>query len=267
MKKRLYEILNKSEKGDTLSSIFDWFIISIILLNMLTIILESFQPLSLRWGNYFKIFETLSVIIFTVEYLLRMYTSVIQFPDRSPIKAAFRFIFSFMALVDLFAILPFYLPFIIPMDMRFLRILRLGRLLRVLKLNRYSEAFSIIGRVVLRKKEQLIVTMFVTVILLLLSASIMYNIENQTQPESFPNIIASFWWAIATLTTVGYGDVYPVTVLGKILSALIALLGIGLVAIPTGIISAGFVEELETQKTSDSAIKKYCPYCGEKLID
>ncbi len=153
-----------------------------------------------------------------------------------------------MAIIDLMAILPFYLPFIIKIDLRSLRILRLVRLLRILKLNRYTKSMKVLGRVIKRKKEELIVTVFITGILMLLAASIMFYIENETQPEAFPNIIASFWWAIATLTTVGYGDIYPVTFLGKFLAGIIAFLGIGLVALPTGIISSGFIEEVESRK-------------------
>jgi voltage-gated potassium channel len=179
-----------------------------------------------------------------------------------------------MALIDLFAILPFYLPMVIVIDLRFLRILRLARILRIFKIQRYNNSLSLISSVIDNRKEELIVTLFITFLLLLLASSIMYFVETNSQPESFPNIIASFWWAIATLTTVGYGDVYPVTVIGKILSGIIALLGIGIVALPTGIISSGFIEEMnkgkkncnntENRDTSEKE-KKYCPYCGKKL--
>jgi voltage-gated potassium channel len=144
-----------------------------------------------------------------------------------------------------------------------LRILRLTRILRILKVNRYSKSLDLIGHVVNKKKYELLVTMFITSILLLLASSVMYYIENVSQPESFPNIIAAFWWAVATLTTVGYGDVYPITVWGKFISGIIALLGIGLVALPTGIISAGFLEIIEESKSDKKC--NYCSNCGHKL--
>ncbi len=172
-----------------------------------------------------------------------------------------------MALIDLAAILPFYLPMIINLDLRFLRILRLTRIFRILKINRYTESLEMIKVVLYKKKEELGVTTFVTFLLLLFSSSLMYYIETEAQPEAFPNIIASFWWGVATLTTVGYGDVYPITVIGKILSGIIALLGIGLVALPTGIISSGFMDEMNQKRKSEREYKKknYCPYCGEEL--
>jgi voltage-gated potassium channel len=172
-----------------------------------------------------------------------------------------------MALIDLAAILPFYLPMFVIIDLRFLRILRLTRLLRILKINRYTESLDMIKVVLYQKKEELSVTMFITFLLLLLSSSIMYYVETDVQPDAFPNIIAAFWWGVATLTTVGYGDVYPITVIGKILSGIIALLGIGLVALPTGIISSGFMDQMSQKRKPKEEKKKksYCPYCGEKL--
>ena len=153
-----------------------------------------------------------------------------------------------MAVIDLLAILPFYIPMLIPIDLRFLRVLRLTKILRILKLNRYSKSLQLLGKILKNKRADLLVTVFVTTILIIFASSLMYYIENPAQPEQFPNIVASFWWAITTLTTVGYGDLYPITILGKILSGVIALLGIGLVALPTGIISSGFIEELSQRK-------------------
>lgn len=144
-------------------------------------------------------------------------------------------------------------------------------MLRVFKLNRYMDSMGVLSRVLRREKEQLLITVFMTFLLMLIASSMMYYLENKAQPEAFPNIIASFWWAIATLTTVGYGDVYPVTGLGRILSGIIALLGIGLVALPTGIISSGFLAELEDQKKKDQAPKErihiICPSCGTHIVE
>lgn len=269
-KLRIYQILEKAENGDKQSKTFDIFIILLIISNVLAIILESFSELALQYKSFFRFFELVSVIIFSAEYLLRIYTAKQKYPNTKNFKAVFKFVFSTMALIDLFAILPFYLPMFILIDLRFLRILRLTRILRVLKIQRYNNSLSLINRVIGNKKEELVVTLFITFILLLLASSTMYFVETNAQPESFPNVIASFWWAIATLTTVGYGDVYPVTILGKILSGIIALLGIGIVALPTGIISSGFVEEIDKSKeklnsqTNDEP-KSYCPFCGKKL--
>jgi len=263
LKQRIFQILEKAEDGDRLSRIFDIFILILILMNVLAVILASFPDFSFNHSRLLDIFEIISVTIFTIEIVLRFYTSSLKYPEYSKAKAFFKYAFSVMALIDLFAILPFYLPLIIPIDLRFIRILRITRILRILKVNRYSSSLDLIGRVLNKKKYELFITLFITSLLLLLASSIMYYLENGAQPDSFPNIIASFWWAIATLTTVGYGDVYPVTVLGKIVSGIIALLGIGIVALPTGIISSGFMEILdEENEDKRSPDIKYCPHCG-----
>ncbi len=267
-RRRIYQVIEKARAGDVASKVFDVFIISLIMLNIILVILESFEDLAVKYEEIFRAFEGLSVAIFTVEILLRIYTCDLKFHMRNKFHSFFTYIISPLAIIDFLAVLPFYLPLLIPIDLRFLRILRLTRILRVLKFNRYSSSLEIIGKIIKKRRSDLLVTMFITFLLLLLASSIMYYIENDTQPESFPNIIASFWWAIATLTTVGYGDVYPVTALGKIVSGIIALLGVGLVALPTGIISSAFVEILKRKKllrklNTASFVEKICGIKGD----
>ncbi len=144
--------------------------------------------------------------------------------------------------------------------------MRLFRLLRVLKLGRYFEAFSIVVKVIKKSAAQLVISVVLCFFVMLFSAIIMYTVENPVQPAQFPNVIRSLWWAICTLTTVGYGDVYPITSIGRIITSIISLVGIGIIAIPTGIIAAGFSsvinEKTETKKDDG---KCFCPYCGHKL--
>ena len=269
IKKRIFEIIQVAQDGDKASRIFDLFILALILVNVLLVILDTFNlPADVK--NVFGLIETLSVVIFTVEYILRIWTSDLLYPDRSPARARIRYIFSFMALIDLFAILPFYIPFLIPVDLRVLRMLRIVRLLRIFKVNRYTHALSKIGNVFRKKANELLSSIFIVCLLMLIASVIMYNVENAAQPDKFSNALSGLWWAIATLTTVGYGDIYPVTAVGKVLSAVIAVLGIGLVAVPTGIISAGFMEQIESPKEETSEKnkdneKQYCPYCGHHL--
>ena len=260
MKKRVFEIIEKAKPGDKISKIFDISIILLIILNILAVIISSFNNLENELLFILKIFEIFSIIVFTIEYILRLWTSDLLFSKSK--YPYLKYIFSFMAIIDLLAIIPFYMPFLISCDLRFLRMLRLLRILRIFKLNRYNDAMNLITRVLINEKEKLITTVFVTTILLLFSSSVMYYVETEAQPEQFPNIIASVWWAVATLTTVGYGDVYPVTIIGKILSGIIAVLGIGLVALPTGIISSGFITEVSARKQK-RIIK--CPHCGEEF--
>lgn len=245
IRNRIFEIIEPSENNDLLSKIFDRTILILISVNIISIILESFANFNKLYSQQLYYIELISIIIFTTEYILRIITSDLLYHNTSKMKSVLTYIKSPMALIDILAIIPFFLPMLIPVDLRILRVLRLTRLFRVFKINRYTKSLKLIAKVLHRKKEELVITLFVTFLMLLLSSSIMFLLESEQQPESFPNIIASFWWAIATLTTVGYGDVYPITVMGKILSGIIALLGIGLVALPTGIMSSGFIEELE----------------------
>lgn len=270
LKRKIFEIIGSPESPGIASKIFDISIICLIILNVVTVIVETFKLSDWAVSALWYI-EFISVIIFTIEYLLRLYVSDLLYPDMNPISARLRYISSFMAVIDLLAILPFYLPYLLPIDLRVLRMLRIFRLMRLFKLNRYTSAMKVIVNVFKRKKHELLSSLAVVSILMIMAAVIMYNIENEAQPEVFDNALAALWWSVATLTTVGYGDIYPVTALGKILSALIALLGIGLVAVPTGIISSGFIEDIEENRNhkkdeqSDDDKRCYCPYCGKKI--
>ena len=170
--------------------------------------------------------------------------------------------FSFFGIIDLAAVLPFYLPLIFPMDLRFVRILRLLRLFRILKLTRYNHSMQLVVDVVKDKKAELGITVFVTFLLMLLASAFMYFAEHESQPDKFPNIVASFWWAVTTLTTVGYGDVFPITNAGKLVASFMAILGIAVVALPTGILSSAFFDLTRNQKSEEA---KTCPHCGKKV--
>lgn len=293
---RIYTIIERGEKHDTKSVYFDYFIIVLVILSVISTIWESYPEANLKYGNYFHYFELFSIAVFTVEYLLRLWTAPLKYPHLSAWKAYLKYIFSFIALIDLLAILPFYLPFFGVEDLRLLRMMRLLRLLRVFKLNRYSRALNLVADVLKEKGEELITTVFFALILLLVSSTLMYYAEHEANPNGFPNIIATLWWAVVTLTTVGYGDVVPVTMVGKFLNGITALIGIGIVALPTSILSAGFLEKVEERKkaekkaeeayktkllnelkertgvtssTTDSTSSAfsfcYCPHCGGKL--
>ncbi len=265
MKRKIFELID--EKGINKSKWnrwFDGFIIALIVLSIIAIILESHENLNQKFSYAFRAFEFFTVFIFTVEYLLRVWTADLKYPNKGQISARAKFIFSAYGLIDLLAILPFFLPFVFKFDLRFVRILRVFRLLRVFKLNRYTKALKLVGSVCKEKSSELAVTAFVTIVLILLSSTVMYHVENEVQPDKFPNIVSTFWWSVATLTTIGYGDVVPITAWGRLISGIIALLGIGLVAMPTGIISAAFIEKVGEEKEEESDYN-YCPHCGERL--
>ncbi|NME71495.1 ion transporter [Flammeovirga aprica] len=257
---KAFQIVEKSDGTNKTSKVFDIFIMSLILLNVLSVILESHQSLYETYRKEFYVFEQFSVLIFTIEYLMRVITAKHKYPNKSRIGAIFAFIFSFYGLIDLLAIVPSYL-ILANFDLRFIRILRLFRLFRLFKFGRYSSAMSILIRVVRSRKEELILTIFMSCILILFSASLIYFVEREAQPDVFTSITQSMWWAVATLTTVGYGDMYPVTPLGDIIASIVAIMGIGLVALPTGLIGTGFIEEISKKKENESE-KCRCPKCG-----
>ena len=260
MKKRVYEILEAAAPGDRASRVFDVFLITLIILNVVTVTLGTIAKLSARYSHFFRIFEVFSVLVFSVEYILRVWSCTENPKYRGPVSGRIKFIFSPLALVDFLAVLPFYLPRLISVDLRFIRALRLMRMFRLLKIQRYSEGIRLFGRVLQAKREELFIAIFAIVILLVISSSLMFYVEHHAQPAVFANIPASLWWGVSTLTTVGYGDIYPITPGGKILGAVISLLGVSLFAMPTGILSAGFISETKRKKTREA-----CPHCGGTL--
>ncbi len=247
-KQRVFETLEKGTGDDKLSKRFDIFIMTLIILNVILVIIETVEPIYNRYHYGLDLFEAISVIIFTVEYLARVWTCTLMEKYRHPLWGRIRYIFSWAALIDLFAILPFYLPLILAMDGRFLRILRLFRLVRLFKMGRYSTAFGLITKVFRKRKEELVISLTFLLVMLIFASGLMYYIEHEAQPEAFSSIPETMWWGVATLTTVGYGDVYPITALGRFLGAIIAILGVGLFALPAGIIAAGFESELSKKR-------------------
>lgn len=239
-KRRTHEILEVASPGDRASRVFDIFILSLIGLNVIALVAETVEPVRERAAFLFDAFEIASVAIFTVEYALRLWSCTASPRYATAVVGRLRFAATPLALIDLMAILPF-----LGVDLRFIRSVRLFRLFRVAKLGRYSTAIRTVGRVLVAKKEELAITLLVLFLLLLLASCLMYFAEHGAQPEAFSSIPAAMWWGVATLTTVGYRDMYPVTSLGKAIAAAIAILGIGMFALPTGILGAGFVEEIQ----------------------
>lgn len=219
-----------------LSRWFAFFIQALILLSLITFSVETLPNLRPQTKTILRAIEIFCVVVFTVEYILRIYVA-----DSKP-----RFIFSFFGLIDLVAILPFYLSF--GVDLRSLRALRFLRLFRILKLVRYNKAMNHFVRAIKSAKEEILLFIFITLMLIYFSAVGIYYFENEAQPEHFTSIFDSLWWAIITLTTVGYGDVYPITVGGKVFTFFILMIGLGIVAIPTGIISSALTRSVDKKE-------------------
>ena len=255
IKKKVFEIIEPGRGASRISSVFDWFITALILASVVSVFVVTFDIPD--WlSSFLSKFEVVAVAIFTVEYLLRIWTADLLYKDRTPFMARLKYVASAMAIVDLIAILPFYLPMFLPTSVLGMRALRLVRLFRILKLNRYSDAMASIGRVIKEKRRELSGSFFFVALLMVISSLLMYAIEHDAQPQVFKNAFSGLWWAVATLTTVGYGDIYPVTVLGRIIGAFIAILGIAAVAIPTGIISSGLIESMSRGKDGGACSEK-----------
>lgn len=212
----------------------------LIFVNLVIICLETFESMN-AYLWFFELAEDVTVLIFTVEYIIRCYLAYRH-------NRLFKYMFSLLGLIDLISILPFYIPFIDPFDTRFVKLLRLFRLFTLFKLYRYSDHLKTIVHVLMAKSSDLVATFFSIFVVLLFCSYLMYYIEHDVQPEKFANIFDALWWGISTLGTIGYGDVYPVTVGGKLIASFLALLGVGLIAIPSAILSAGFVEVQNRRK-------------------
>ena len=240
------------------------FIIILILLNVAAVIVGTVESLYKSYRVLFISFEVFSVVIFSIEYIIRLVFAPKRHEKDSPLIRHLAYIVSPMALIDLLALLPFYLPLLLPVDLRFLRALRLIRLLRVLKLTRYSRALRIIKRIFKLKQEELIIASSLGFGLLIFWSSFMYFLEHEAQPQAFASIPHAMWWGVATLTTVGYGDIYPITPLGKLCGALTAISCVGLFALPAGILASGFTEAI-AQDDQEKQKPLICPHCGKPL--
>lgn len=265
LRARVHDIVD--ELGDDDSRRFELFILVLIALNVLTLIIETVDSISPRVSHWIGIFDAVSVGIFSVEYLVRLWACTANPRFAHPLWGRLRYMLTPYALIDLLAILPFWLPLLGIYDLRQLRAVRL---LRLFKIFRYSRSLNLFVKVFWQRRRELLVILILLMLQLLFASSVMYYIEHDAQPEKFASIPAAMWWAIATLTTVGYGDVFPITPLGQFVAAFIAVLGIGMFALPTGILGAAFVEELDADKRNAEALQAqlhchFCPHCGEKL--
>jgi voltage-gated potassium channel len=263
VQRSIFEKLEAQSALPLSSRYLEIFMMALIVANVIVVVLETVPTLHVMFGEFFFVFDVVSVIIFTVEYILRLWTCVLDGRFSRPVLGRIQYAATPMAIIDLLAVLPFYIPMIIPIDLRFMRVLRLFRIFRVLKLGRYTEAMVTLERVVISKKEEIVATLFILLIVLLFTSSAMFYAEHEAQPEDFESIPQAMWWGIVTLATIGYGDVYPVTPLGKFIGGLVALVGIAVYALPAGILASGFAEEVARKKERG----KKCPHCGMNLDD
>jgi voltage-gated potassium channel len=244
LKQRLYQILERGRPEDRISRVVDWSLIVLIIANVVAAAAATVDSLYARYGDAFWEFEVFSVVVFTVEYLCRLWVRTEQhsLSDQGPIIARLKFALSPYGLIDLLAILPFYVAFFVPtVDLRFLRAFRL---LRLLKLARYSPALATLWRVLVSERRALAAALILMAILLVTASTAIYYAERDVQPDKFGDIPSAMWWAITTLTTVGYGDTVPVTGVGRAIGGLVMICGVAMFALPVGIIASGFAAEI-----------------------
>ena len=247
-RKRTFEIIEVGNDLDYPSRCYDFVNAFAIILNLAVTIMQTFSSIQLKYGTVLKLAEDATIIFFAIDYALRIWTAGFLYPELREGRAIRKYACSFTGIVDLLSFLPDFLPIFFPAGTVAFRMIRIVRIFRLFRINAYYDSLSIITEVISGKKQQLISSVFIILVLMVASSLCMYSLENEAQPEVFSNAFSGIWWAASTLLTVGYGDIYPVTTLGKIVGIVITFLGVGMVAIPTGIISAGFVDQYSNIK-------------------
>ena len=269
-KKKVHGLLHPEIVGDKYwDKIINVFIICLIILNVIAVIMETVEPIHIQYKDFFYYFDLVSVIIFTIEYVLRVWSSNHEERYKHPVWGRLKYMVSVGALIDLIAILPFFLHvfFGLGIDLREVRMLRLLRVLRLVRLTAYTKSAHMIGNVFKKRYKELIVAFVLAVFLIIIASCILYFAEHEhpapgQQHSQFTSIPRTFWWSVVTLTTTGYGDMYPITDLGKGLAMMIMLIGIAFFALPAGIITAGFIDEFRAERVKKT---HRCPGCGEQI--
>lgn len=263
VKKRVFEILNVAEDGDYVSLAFDIFIFSVIVLNVAVLILGSIRSVLEKYWLIFLLISLFTMIIFIIEYVLRIWSCTSDPRYSEPFKGRIRWALTPFALIDLLVILPYFAFLFFGVDLTALVILRIFRLLKVIK---YSDSLSLVVRVIKNERKTLFTTYAALIMVLLVAGTLMYQVEGSAQPEKFASIPDGMWWGVITLATIGYGDVVPITAAGKLLGSIIALIGIGLFALPAGILASGFSREIESVHKAEKDEEIYlCPHCRQEV--
>ena len=259
IRRRVSEIIEVGASDDIPSRTYDMVSTLMLLVNVAVTILYTFDRMELNHGELLLLLEAVSVAFFAVDYCLRVWTAQFLFPTMPERRALRKYVLSFSGIVDLLSFLPYYLPVFFPAGAAVFRMFRVVRIFRLFQINAYYDSLNVISEVISSKRQQLFSSVFIIMVLMTASSLCMYSLEHEAQPEVFSNAFSGIWWAVSTLLTVGYGDIYPITDMGKIVSIVITFLGVGMVAIPTGIISAGFVDQY-------SRLKRMSEYAQEQDV-
>ena len=262
MRERVWRLVDATRAEDEFNiqyDRYDWFIQAFVVMTVLVVILDTVDKVHRQYGHVFYLMEGVAVCVFLVDYLLRLWSCVEDPRYRSPIMGRLRFMVAPSTLIDASAIAPLFFPLLGISD-RYTQMVRMLRMLRLLKLFRYVEGLHLISRVFRSKKDELVLSTIILGLLLVLTSSFIYFAEHRAQPDKFPDIPSAMWWSVVTLTTVGYGDVFPITILGKFLAGFSAILGVGFFALPAAILTSAFIEELGRRGKLEPLC---CPHCHE----
>ena len=243
LRARLFKMVSVGVIDDPINQSYDVISTGALIINLAVSVMATFENLNAVYGDIFIMAEQITVLFFGVDYVLRVLTAPELYPGKSRVRSAAQYCLSATGIIDLLSFLPYYLPVFFPSGMAAFRMFRVVRILRLFRINAYYDSLNVITEVLNSKKQQLLSSVFIIATLMLGSSLCMYSLEHEAQPEVFANAFSGIWWSASTLLTVGYGDIYPITPMGKFFSICITFLGVGMVAIPTGIISAGFVEQ------------------------
>ena len=258
-KKNLFDVIEVGGRETAVSKFYDIFSAFAIFVNLAVTFLYTYAHIRVQHGYTLQTIESITIAFFAFDYVLRLWTAEIRYPVKTRREATFKYVFSFTGLIDLLSFLPHYLPIFFPVGAVAFRMFRVVRLFKLFRINPYHDSLSVIGEVLSSKRQQLLSSVFIILVLTLASSLCMYSVENVAQPDVFTDAFSGIWWAVMTILTVGYGEIYPITTLGKLLALVITFLGVGMVAIPTAIISAGFVDQY-------SRIKRLSEFAKEEEV-
>lgn len=248
IRKKVFSVIDVENNEGFWNRFYDFFSTAVLILNIVVVILDTVDSLHAKYGDIFSAIEAITVFFFALDCILRIWTAKYQYSQLSPGKAIRKYLLSFDGIIDLLSFLPYYLPVFFPSGLAVFRFFRVIRIFRLFRINAYYDSLSVITDVLKSKSMQLISSVFIILVLMVASSLCMYSVEHDAQPDVFSNAFSGIWWSVSTLLTIGYGDIYPITAMGKFLGMIISFLGVGMVAIPTGIISAGFVEQFSKIK-------------------
>ncbi|NLV26612.1 MAG: ion transporter [Methanomicrobiales archaeon] len=263
LKSRIFDIIDDTDHESKPDRLFDFLIIILVLVNVALIFLESYKAVYEQFREIASFIEIITVLVFTIEYILRIWTCTHYKNYRHPVKGRLRYAVTIYMIIDLVAILPFYVALFLPFHPQVVQFCRLCRIFRIFKLLRYYSTVDVIFSVLVKKKDYIFSIILILFTFLTCSTFVMYTVESEAQPDKFEDFDNALWWAVVTMTTVGYGDVYPVTVIGKMFTIVMLLLGIGIIALPTGIIASGFLDEMRFRSEHEGS--KRIPSVADEL--